>query len=565
MSERKLFPTGEVYCTQCGVIISPHDEYCTHCGAKQHALEKPASAPDNKWFTQAGSLDDSLDSNYTPTKPAPVAKAPDESPIVASAGATFIKPVKGLKVAPSILPHCEPEPMEPIHHDSAPVAPPNPVHREPEPVESIKHDPMPVIPVVPVKEEPRCKKCGAVVPKGTTLCWKCSTAESIADKTVAKKKKPNIGTSIVSFIAKSKKLILVGAVACVALVASVLLATGGLLKESEKVGVLPEPTTAHTTEPSQTKPTQAATTATKPVKDAEVDTKAVYAAYGTLLRDGVWLSCDNGDLEAATHYQLLEMNGDGIPEIIVFAVKESQHIPLFEIYSYSQNQIVKIADSLNTCDLSQWYNAGHSICIQNGSVVYEAGKSSGGNAAGTAGRLEYNGKKVKNVKLELGEHMHNAVGETPCEILVQSSDILGGISIGSPADFLAAADQKEYNYIDTWVCTIDYDGFLSNEINLNRDGTVTILDYNGTYEESYHVWNSAEGTWKLVKEKGNTYWIELRLSHHDTSNMGDPDQSTEYTEYTAVVVMQIDGNRATIQPDSGDFPYIFYDYSFERK
>lgn len=223
--------TGDkVMCNRCGATISPYDEYCTHCGAEQHAAYKPTPASTNKWFTQAGSLDDSLDGSHTRpepspvvSEPAPVVKPPVASPTAASAGATFIKPVKGLKDTPATPVRREPKPVEPIA------------------VEPISTDPAPVIPVAPVKEEPRCKKCGAVVPKGTTLCWKCSTSATIADEKTAKKKKTDNG----SFFAKNKKTIAIGAAACLLVVAIIMLfSTGGTLNEREIIAILPESLTS---------------------------------------------------------------------------------------------------------------------------------------------------------------------------------------------------------------------------------------------------------------------------------------------------------------------------------
>lgn len=238
MTDRDIISTGETYCTQCGARVYPDSEYCTRCGAKQHTAAKTVAPPANKWFTQAGSLDDSLDGEYLSSKPAPVAaepapiaiehepgaKDPVESHTTDTAGATFIKPVKGLKVTPV---HREPEPVEPIG------------------VDPISADPTPVTPVEPVKEAPKCRKCGAVVPKGTTLCWKCSTAASVADKTAAKKEKTDIGVSIGSFFAKNKKPILIGFAACLVLIVGIILVSmGGPLSESQIIAVLPESITS---------------------------------------------------------------------------------------------------------------------------------------------------------------------------------------------------------------------------------------------------------------------------------------------------------------------------------
>lgn len=217
--------TGDkVACNSCGATISPYDEYCAYCGAEQHPINKPTTAPTNKWFTKAGNLDDSLDSGYVPSNPtlvenesAKAANTPVESCTNTSVGSAYIKPVKGLKAT--------------TH---------TPVHREAKTV-----DPTPETSVVYVKEESRCKKCGAVVPKGTSLCWKCSTTTTIADKTVAQKEKLDIGEYISSLFEKNKKTIMIGTAACVVLVVIIILfSMGGPMNESEIIAVLPESITS---------------------------------------------------------------------------------------------------------------------------------------------------------------------------------------------------------------------------------------------------------------------------------------------------------------------------------
>lgn len=88
---------------------------------------------DNKWFSQAGNLDGSSNSNTVPSDSArvksdPTVKIDEENEI--------IKPVKGL-------------------NDRT---------------------------VTYTKEGHRCIKCGAIIPQGSKLCWKCSASASVSDK-----------------------------------------------------------------------------------------------------------------------------------------------------------------------------------------------------------------------------------------------------------------------------------------------------------------------------------------------------------------------------------------------
>lgn len=166
--------SGDVIkCHKCGAVIYPDDEFCTSCGAAKPEPESPATAPINNWFSQAGSLDDSLDDSYKPSDPVPGASKPIPKASVGScdtgsAGSAFIKPVKGVDDKPVNTVTHNPEPSRTEH---TPV------------ITSASAD--------PTKEVTRCIKCGAAVPKGTTLCWKCSTSERSAEKTDTVKKSPD--------------------------------------------------------------------------------------------------------------------------------------------------------------------------------------------------------------------------------------------------------------------------------------------------------------------------------------------------------------------------------------
>lgn len=119
---------------------------------------------DNKWFSHAGSLDDSSDSsntsNSTPVKSTVIDNNSIETRTANSADNSFIKPVKGLS---NNSPDADCSLLETNNTDMY---------------------------IAPVTTEARCRKCGAVVPKGSTLCWNCSESESVIDKTDSIKKKP---------------------------------------------------------------------------------------------------------------------------------------------------------------------------------------------------------------------------------------------------------------------------------------------------------------------------------------------------------------------------------------
>lgn len=143
-----------------------------------------------KWFSQAGNLDDSLDSGKTSTSTSVEPAITKESIITndtSSMGSTYIKPVKGLK-EPSVA--SVRSGLESGSTNSSAIY------------------------NSPVREETRCKNCGAVIPKGTTLCWKCSTSASVVDGKDAKSKMVSPKGAI---IGKNRKPVMI-AIACFVLI-----------------------------------------------------------------------------------------------------------------------------------------------------------------------------------------------------------------------------------------------------------------------------------------------------------------------------------------------------------
>lgn len=166
------------------------------------------------------------------------------------------------------------------------------------------------------------------------------------------------------------------------------------------------------------------------------DNQVVLLAYAKMLQNGVWLRLDNGDQIPASHYSLLDMNADGCSEIIVFAV--DNYVPTFEIYTYTDGDVLRIADSLDTCDVSKWYNAGTYVYICDGRYVFAgADKATAAYQAASFALLKYDGQSVNSEK----SNMYNVqTGHDVCK-LVECGEIVGGIEIGSDADTLSSRDE----------------------------------------------------------------------------------------------------------------------------
>ena len=152
-------------------------------------------------------------------------------------------------------------------------------------------------------------------------------------------------------------------------------------------------------------------------------------AYGKTLSSGVLLEIGSGEQFYPTHYELLDMNEDGIPEMVVYAVYDD--VPAFKIYTCSGGEVRQIADSLATCDISEWFNAEHNVHIYNGKNVYVSAEMvTASYSDGTSGLLVYDGSKVTK---EPASWQQDNKKE-----LISGSTIAGGVKIGSADDFLTA-------------------------------------------------------------------------------------------------------------------------------
>ena len=189
MTEYESENGAMIKCSNCGALIPPDDEFCSNCGTKVNASYKPedpvspapaeadpAPASAGKWFSQAGSLDGSEVSGHAES--GSVHSGPAVSSDSAPSAGTFIKPVKGIKENPTVIAGRKTEAARIPEADRKEASPST---------------------AVPAKKGVyRCSKCGAVVPKGADLCWKCSSFESISDKPVVKNVERRAEPSVVS-------------------------------------------------------------------------------------------------------------------------------------------------------------------------------------------------------------------------------------------------------------------------------------------------------------------------------------------------------------------------------
>lgn len=166
---------------------------------------------------------------------------------------------------------------------------------------------------------------------------------------------------------------------------------------------------------------------------SEEERQAAQLAYAEFLHAGVTLSKSKwgGECEA-DHYYLFDMNGDGLEEMIAYTSPRSLEWT-FAVYTYANGQVTQIADSINTCDISEWSNAAITAEISNGVLHAYVGKANAAYEGGSDNYLFFNGKNVKNYRN--GDGLPVPFGCAAFTLFKNDDDY--GILIGSDQDFLS--------------------------------------------------------------------------------------------------------------------------------
>lgn len=182
----------------------------------------------------------------------------------------------------------------------------------------------------------------------------------------------------------------------------------------------------------ETEPTSSPVNTTAP-QASEEERQAARLAYAEFLHAGVTLSKSKwgGECEA-DHYYLFDMNGDGLEEMIAYTSPRSLEWT-FAVYTYANGQVTQIADSINTCDISEWSNAAITAEISNGVLHAYVGKANAAYEGGSDNYLFFNGKNVKNYRN--GDGLPVPFGCAAFTLFKNDDDY--GILIGSDQDFLS--------------------------------------------------------------------------------------------------------------------------------
>ena len=159
-------------------------------------------------------------------------------------------------------------------------------------------------------------------------------------------------------------------------------------------------------------------------------------AYAALLSRGLRLrrlsGGSGGELDAQ-RYLLLDMDGDGAEELLVYALHESERSASFALYTCRGGEAVCIADAWETCRFSSWSNVSLTLEVWDGKSIYaSAEKSSAGyGESGDCFWLSWDGTELKCLE----EDLRPANGERTI-LIFNSALTQAGVPIGSAEDEL---------------------------------------------------------------------------------------------------------------------------------
>ena len=169
-----------------------------------------------------------------------------------------------------------------------------------------------------------------------------------------------------------------------------------------------------------------------PLRPAE---EAALDAYAELLHKGVKLQGRKpGILLPARHYLLLDMNKDGVQELLLYALDENELSASFALYSYRNGELVQLGNAWETCRYAAWSNMNLTLQVCEGRFLYaEASRTSEGyGETGESFWLSYSKSfKFKCMKGYRGQEDGERLS------LIEDSKITDqGIPIGSARDTL---------------------------------------------------------------------------------------------------------------------------------
>lgn len=167
----------------------------------------------------------------------------------------------------------------------------------------------------------------------------------------------------------------------------------------------------------------------------ESEEEAALNAYAALLRGGVELPGRSGLTLEAQRYVLTDLDGNGVQELLVYALDEDVQNASFALYGMKDGQLSCLCNAWETCRFALWSNMSLTLEIQDGRHIYASAEkeSTGYGQTGECFWIGYNGRRVSVVEYDRrqkdAEHL----------ILIENSVLTEqGIRIGSGEDLLWA-------------------------------------------------------------------------------------------------------------------------------
>lgn len=159
-------------------------------------------------------------------------------------------------------------------------------------------------------------------------------------------------------------------------------------------------------------------------------------AYAALLRNGVQLRLRgiSGIAETqAQYYRLLDMDGDGVEELLLYVLDERELAASFAIYGCREGTAVLLADAWNTCRFSSWSNMSLTLEIWDGSCLYAAAEKSSSGYGETGERfwLHFDGEELLCEEGDLRPQEGESIPLIEGSVLTEE-----GVRIGSARDLL---------------------------------------------------------------------------------------------------------------------------------
>ena len=154
-------------------------------------------------------------------------------------------------------------------------------------------------------------------------------------------------------------------------------------------------------------------------------------AYAQLLRRGVQLRGRSRETHlTARDYALLDMDGDGVQELLVYALDETGLSASFALYGFRDGEAVELGNAWDSCRFASWSNVSLTLEICEGRCLYAAAEK---DSAGYGERFwfSYDGESLhceeEDLRREGGERI----------ALIRDSAITEeGVHIGSARDTL---------------------------------------------------------------------------------------------------------------------------------